>query len=43
VAVPVRRVKPTARVPLNDDGDYEFHFDPENDDADHSSHFPYGT
>lgn len=28
VAVPVKRVKPAARVPLNEDGDITFHWDP---------------
>jgi hypothetical protein len=43
VAVPVRRVKPAARVPLNEDGDITFHWDPSDENADPSSQFPFGT
>lgn len=43
VAVPVKRVKPTARVPLNADGEFEVHWDPNSDEHDPAGHFPYGT
>ncbi|KAL4421262.1 hypothetical protein ABPG75_010553 [Micractinium tetrahymenae] len=43
VAVPVKRVKPAARVPLNEDGEFEVAWDPHNEESDPSSQFPYGT
>lgn len=43
VAVPVKRVKPAARVPLNEDGDITFHWDPTDEESDPASQFPYGT
>ena len=43
VAVPVRRVKPEARVPLGADGEFQFQWDPTDEEADPSAHFPYGT
>ncbi|KAI3423975.1 hypothetical protein D9Q98_009809 [Chlorella vulgaris] len=43
VAVPVRRVKAAARVPLNTDGDITFNWDPTDEESDPSSQFPYGT
>ncbi|KAF8065565.1 Wdr78 [Scenedesmus sp. PABB004] len=46
VAVPIRRVKPEARLALNADGDIEdltFEYNPEDVDSDPSARFPYGT
>jgi hypothetical protein len=46
VAVPIRRVKPEARIALNEDGDIEgltFEYDPDDPNSDPSSQFPFGT
>lgn len=46
VAVPIRRVKPEARLAMNADGEIEdltFEWNPEDMDADPSARFPYGT
>lgn len=46
VAVPIRRVKPEARLALNADGEIEdvtFEWNPEDLDSDPSARFPYGT
>lgn len=46
VAVPIKRVKPEARLDVNEDGDIEgltFEYDPEDPNSDPSSQFPYGT
>jgi cell division topological specificity factor MinE len=46
VAVPIRRVKPDARLPLDAEGgvdDLTFEWNPEDMDSDPSARFPYGT
>jgi cell division topological specificity factor MinE len=46
VAVPIRRVKPEARLALGADGEIEdltFEWNPEDLDSDPSARFPYGT
>lgn len=46
VAVPIKRVKPEARIALNEAGDIEgltFEYDPEDPNSDPSSQFPFGT
>lgn len=46
VAVPIKRVKPEARIALNEEGDIEgltFEYDPEDPNSDPSSQFPFGT
>lgn len=46
VAVPIRRVKPEARLALNADGEIEdltFEWNPEDVESDPSARFPYGT
>ncbi|PSC76208.1 chloroplast division site-determinant [Micractinium conductrix] len=43
VAVPVKRVRPSVRVPMNADGEFELAWDPHSDEADPASQFPYGT
>jgi len=46
VAVPIKRVKPEARIAVNEDGDIEgltFEYDPEDPNSDPSSQFPFGT
>lgn len=46
VAVPIRRVKPEARLALNAEGEIEdvtFEWNPEDLESDPSARFPYGT
>lgn len=43
VAVPVKRVRPSVRVPMNADGEFELAWDPHSDEADPASQFPYGA
>lgn len=46
VAVPIRRVKPEARMAWQGEGDLEeitFEYDPDDFDSDPSARFPYGT